>query len=277
LEIMSTRLQATHNQAKDQVGRLAVMVTNVLNAMADQGVSGLDRVDLHEPLLNFLISLWDDPDPHTVYYARTAYQALLCVPDNEPLWKARLRRSSNAAIGVLSIAAGVHGLDTGNFFDGLERLQTEFKKAGQVIDTIRAAYARNDLMTSLKEGFKGKKKEPWYSALRGADEFLQQGRLVDFKRLVCEMSFRKDLWFLWGICERLGNLAANKQSVWDTKDQQGAVQFLCEIYKDDTMWDSHSDLKKYILDILQQLSLPTIDVPGTTITLTLCILVSSDN
>ncbi|GJJ67817.1 hypothetical protein EMPS_00163 [Entomortierella parvispora] len=261
LDVVSSRLQATHSQAKDHVHTLVVTVNDILGAMADQGVSKLDKVELHEPLLNFLVSLWDSSDPHIVYHARSAYQALLCVPDNEPLWKARLKRVSNVATGVVSVAAGIHGLDTGNLLDGLDRLQEEFKRAGEFVLAVRSSYAHNDLMTSLKEGFKRKNKEPWYSALRSADEFLKLGELVDFRKLVCEAPFRRHQWFLWGICERLGNLAANKQSVWESMDQHGAVLLLCEIYKDDTTWGSLPDLKKYILDILQQLSSPTIDVP----------------
>ncbi|GJJ76164.1 hypothetical protein EMPS_08523 [Entomortierella parvispora] len=256
LPIVSSRLQENaRSQANSRVHTLVVAVSDILSAMADRGVSELDKVELHEPLLNFLVGLWDNPDPHIVYHARTAYQALLCISDNEPLWKARIKGFSNFGVGAVGVASEVKSLDAGSFFESLERLQEEFSRADEIFR------ADSDLMTSLKEGFKRRSKEPWYSALRVADEFLEQGELADFRELVCMAPFRRDQWFLWGVCERLGNLAANKQSIWDSKDQHGAILFLCEIYKDDSTWGDQPDLKKHILDILQQLSLPTIDVP----------------
>ncbi|KAF9966909.1 hypothetical protein BGZ70_000818 [Mortierella alpina] len=83
LTTISTRLQETHTQSPDHIFELTVAVSSVLDAMADTNVSGLDREALHGPLLTFLGSLQGASDLHLKYYASYAFQALLCVPDNE--------------------------------------------------------------------------------------------------------------------------------------------------------------------------------------------------
>ncbi|KAG0346645.1 hypothetical protein BGZ54_005140, partial [Gamsiella multidivaricata] len=93
LHNLNTLLQDTHTQSPDHICRLTFAVSNILDAMADTKVSGLKRVELHEPLSAYLNGLQGSSDPYLVYQAAYAFQALQCVPDNESPWQATMRRT----------------------------------------------------------------------------------------------------------------------------------------------------------------------------------------
>ncbi|KAG0043710.1 hypothetical protein BGZ83_011109 [Gryganskiella cystojenkinii] len=80
LRPISALLQETHAQSQDHIFELTFAVSSVLDAMAFTKVTGLDRAELHEPLLVFLRDLQGTENPHLKYYAAYAFQALLCVP-----------------------------------------------------------------------------------------------------------------------------------------------------------------------------------------------------
>ncbi|KAG0295072.1 hypothetical protein BGZ98_001522, partial [Dissophora globulifera] len=81
---------------------------------------------------------------------------------------------------------------------------------------------------------------------------LRKGELTKVKAMVCNAPCRSELAFQWGVCQRLGSLAAD--STWDTDSQEGAVAFLSEIYQNDAVWGQETIIKQYILDILMQLA-----------------------
>jgi hypothetical protein len=114
------------------------------------------------------------------------------------------------------------------------------------------AQSGQDLLESLKEGFSFEHKRAWYSALRGADALIRDGELATFRKLVCEAPCRLDPAFQWGVCQRLGQIAANP--MWDADTRQSAVDFLGEIYRKDEVWGQHSSVKQWILNILMQLA-----------------------
>ncbi|KAF9560535.1 hypothetical protein EC968_006122 [Mortierella alpina] len=256
LTAISTRLQETHKQSPDQVFELTVAVSSVLDAMAYTHVSGLDRVSLHEPLLNILGELRDDDDLHLKYYASYALQALLCVPDNELPWQAAVRRTNEVLKGVSGMVSAIKGLDIHGFLaslqNGLGGVEQIFKMA-QTYEAATAVFeAKQDLVGCLKRAFTSNIKCAWYSALRGADVLIEGGELAKFRTLVCGAVCRREPAFQWGVCQRLGNLAADHR--WDDGTRKGAVRFLEEIYRHDGVWGPLPPIKMYILDILQQLS-----------------------
>ncbi|KAF9360137.1 hypothetical protein BGX34_007929 [Mortierella sp. NVP85] len=83
LELLSIRLKGTHHQSSLYIYQLTLVISRVLDAMADTTVNGLDRENLHTPLGSYLDKLRGSSDPYLVYQAAYAYQALLYVPDNE--------------------------------------------------------------------------------------------------------------------------------------------------------------------------------------------------
>ncbi|KAG0216866.1 hypothetical protein BGX31_000443, partial [Mortierella sp. GBA43] len=259
LKLLSTRLQDTHQQSGQHLYQLTLATSNVLDAMADAEVKGLDRETIHEPLKLYLDRLKKSSDPYLMYEAAYAYQALLYVPDNESLWKATLRRTGKIIRGVSGLVSAVKGLDLNGFIEGLASIQKGLAGASEMIGIAKDAYkgtislvkGGQGLMEGLTVGLSFSHKSAWYPALRGADVMIQEGQFADFKKLVCEAPCRRDIAFQWGVCHRLGYVAAN--TTWSSETRREAMTFLVEMYKDDIQW-SHESVKEWIVNILIQLS-----------------------
>jgi hypothetical protein len=260
LELLSMRLRNTHQQSPQYIYRLTQTVSRVLDAMADIKVKGLDREKLHEPLTLYLDGLKGSSDPYLVYQAAYAYQALQYVPDNETLWQATLRRTGRVIQGVSGLVSAVKGMDLNEFIDGIRGIQQGLAGASEAVKLIRAAIdgatslteSGQDLLDCLKEGLSFTRKCAWYPALRGSDTLIREGQLAKFRRLVYEAPCRFDPAFQWGVCQRLGEIAANP--MWDADARRGAITFLGEIYQRDEEWGQCRGVKQWILDILKQLS-----------------------
>jgi len=257
LGLLSDRLRGTHQQSTQHLQQLTVAVSHVLDAMADTNIMDLDRVTLHEPLSLYLKELKGSSDPYLVYQAAYAYQALLCVPDNEPTWQAAMRRTGKVIQGVSGLASAVKSLDLGKFFEGLRDIQKGFEG---VVDVAKVTYddvkalkeGGQQFMDCLKEGRSFERKRDWYSALRGADAMIRDGELATFRNLVCEAPCRLDPAFQWGVCQRLGEIAAN--AAWDEDIRRNAISFLGEIYRGDTVWGRQLNVKQMVINILMQLA-----------------------
>ncbi|KAK3807372.1 MAG: hypothetical protein J3Q66DRAFT_418508 [Benniella sp.] len=260
LDLLRTRLMDTHQQSSEHLQRLTLAVSHVLDAMADTKVTDLSRDRLHEPLLSYLSGLKKSSDPFLVYQAAYAYQALLCVPDDETTWQAAMRRTGTVIQGVSGLVSAVKGLNLIQFIEGLEDIQKGVAGVSNVIDVAKSAYegvsslvaGGQGLMESLKQGLSFTERRECYAALRGADVLIRDGELATFKQLVCEASCRHDPAFQWGVCQRLGEVAAN--SKWDAATRRSAIAFLGEIYRSDEMWGQEAIVKQWILNILMQLS-----------------------
>jgi len=259
LDLLSTRLRDTHQQSTQHVHQLTLAVSHVLDAMADTKVTDLDRETLHEPLTIYLGELKNSPDPYLVYQAAYAYQALLCVPDNETTWQAAMRRTGKVIQGVSGLVGAIKGFDLNMFIDGLSDIQQGLAGASTVVGLVQTAYDGATLAEGgkgffdcLKEGLSFERKRDWYSALRGADVMIQAGELATFRKLACEVPCRLDPAFQWGVCQRLGEIAID--SLWHSDTRQNAVEFLGEIYQDDVVWGQRASIKQWILNILAQLA-----------------------
>jgi len=260
LQLLSTRLMATHTQSSSHMYQLTMAVSRVLDAMADTKVKGLDREKLHEPLTLYLREIKDTSDPYLVYQAAYAYQALLYVPDDETLWQATLRRTGKVIQGVAGLVSAVKGLNLNEFLDGLKDIQQGvsgavgvFKLAKSTVDGVKSlTESGKGFVECMKEGLGVKRKLTWYPALRGAESLLRSGHLANFKRVVCEAPCRMDPVFQWGVCQLLGEVAAD--SMWDAKTRHGAIMFLREMYSNRAEWESQSRVQEWILVILMKLS-----------------------
>jgi hypothetical protein len=264
LTLLSARLRDTHQQSTAHLYQLTVAVSHVLDAMADASVKGLDRETIHEPLSTYLEELIRSADPYLVYQAAYTYQALLCVPDDESPWQATLRRTGKVIQGVSGLVSAVKGLDLNGFIEGLGKIQEGLAGAGEIVRVAKTAYegavtlgkSSQEFLECLQEGLSFSRKCVWYTALRGADAFIRDGSFIEFKKLVCEAPCRLDAAFQWGVCQRLGEIAANSE--WNGETRRSANAFLGEIYRDDVTWGDHTNVKQWILSILMQLIL----VPG---------------
>ncbi|KAG0053542.1 hypothetical protein BGZ83_000895 [Gryganskiella cystojenkinii] len=272
LDLLNSRLQDTHRQSPQHISRLTLTIAQVLDAMVDCDVKDLDRINLHGPLLEYLEGLNSNKDPYMVFQAAYTYQALLSVPDNESSWQATLRRSGMVLKGVSGLVSAAKGLNVNEFIEGVDHIQGGLKGIGQVYGLAKDAYegvstlmeSGETLLDALKKGLSFSQKRDWYPMLRGIDTLLQTGELTKFKALVFEAPCRRDPAFLWGVCQRLGDLASDP--IWDVDARQGAIAFLGEIYWNDTEWGQEPQIKQYILDILSRLSsVPSVGVQADTL------------
>ena len=260
LGLLSTRLRHTHQQSTHYMHQLTMALSHILDAMADTKVTGLDREKLHEPLSTYLKEMQESKDAYLVYQAAYAYQALLCVPDNETAWQAAMRRTGKVIQGVSGLVSAVKSLDLIKFMEGLEDIQKGCEDASMIVDVVTTAYkdvsslveSGQTFMDSLKQGLSFERKRDWYSALRGADALIQEGELATFRKLVCEAPCRLDAAFQWGVCQRLGEIATNP--LWDASTRRSAIDFLGEIYRNDEVWGQQSSVKQWILSILMQIT-----------------------
>ncbi|KAI8347581.1 hypothetical protein B0O80DRAFT_430214 [Mortierella sp. GBAus27b] len=266
LKHLSTRLIDTHQQSDNHVYRLTLALSNVLDAMADAKVKGLDRKTLHEPLRAYLDGQRQSSDPYLVYQSAYAYQALLFVPDNESAWQATMRRTGKVIQGVAGLVSAVKGLDLNEFVGSLQSIGQGLEGVVQVVEIVKDAYegvtslveSGQGFMESLKEGLSFDRRRDWYPGLRALDALLRDGQLATFKEAVCAAPCRRDPAFQWGVCQRLGELAAN--TTWPIDIRRNAMAFLVQIYKDDVKWGQSVQIKQWIIDILMQLSI--ISGPG---------------
>ncbi|KAK3810912.1 MAG: hypothetical protein J3Q66DRAFT_414099 [Benniella sp.] len=261
LTLLSTQLRDIPEQSKHQ---LTVAVSHVLDAMADSSVKGLNRETIHEPLSAYLDGLKRSSDPYLVFQAAHAYQALLCAPDDEPLWQATLRRGEKITQGIPGLVGVAKELDLNGFIDGLGKIQDGQEGVGETVPIVKTAYEGaaslgengQGFLECLEEGLCFSRKRAWYAALRGADALIRDGAFIEFKRLVCESPCQRDVTFQWGVCQRLGEIAANSE--WNGETRWSAIALLGEIYQDDVVWGDHTNVKQWIVSILMQLT----SVPG---------------
>ena len=197
----------------------------------------------------------------------------MCIPDDESLWQATLRRTGKVIKGVSGLVSAVKGLDLNGFIEGLRNIQKGMAGAAEIVHIVRATCdgvvslgeSGQGFLKCLQEGLSFNRKCSWYTALRGADTLIRDGEFVAFKQLVCEAPCRRDVAFQWGVCQRLGEVAAN--SKWNQETRQSAITFLGEIYQNDLAWGDHANVKQWILNIFIQLT----SVPGSDIQCTLMI------
>ncbi|KAF9289787.1 hypothetical protein BGZ68_008632 [Mortierella alpina] len=260
VNVLSTRLQGTHQQSSTDLYALVKAVSNVLDAMADCDVRGLSRENMHEPLSQYLDGLKDNVDLYLVYHAAYAYQALQYIPDDESSLQSFMRRARVMVSGISGVVSAVKGLDLNKFVAGLEEIHDGLKGARWVMKAGFKGFAKvvelvdsgTGLLDSLKEGLSFSHKCAWYPALRGSDIFIRNGQLANFRQLVCEAPCRRDTAFQLGVCQRLGEVAANPR--WDNRTRQQAVDFLHELYKDNAEWGKNASCKKWILTVLMRLT-----------------------
>ncbi|KAG0225833.1 hypothetical protein BGX31_007488 [Mortierella sp. GBA43] len=269
LSVLSDRLSGTHSQSGEHMFHLTLAVSLVLDAMAGAGVKGLDRVSIHEPLTSFLSGLKSSKsDLYLAYQAAYACQALICVPDNESTWQAAVRRTGKVIRGVSGLVSAVKSFDLDRLLSGMKDIHEGLKQGQELVEWVsnavgvfKSAYedissvaeGGQEFLKNLKDGLSFTRRREWYTALRGADLLIQSGKFATFKLLVCKAPCRRDQPFQWGVCQRLGEIAAN--TMWDTDTRQSAVKFLGEIYQNDEVWGEHVSIKEWIINILKQLEL----------------------
>jgi hypothetical protein len=154
----------------------------------------------------------------------------------------------------------VKGLDLEKLVSGLENIQEGFAGAVEIASDAYAKCATlvesgKNFRESLKEGLDFDQRRDWYTVLQGADVLIRDGELATFRELVYQAPCRRNPAFQWGVCQRLGEIAAN--SMWEPDVRQDAIDFLGKIYLEDATWGQQVNVKQWILNILMKLALST--------------------
>ncbi|KAF8978564.1 hypothetical protein BGZ46_006350, partial [Entomortierella lignicola] len=259
LELLNARLKNTHTQSVRYIYRLSLTISQVLDSMVDSQVKGLSREQLHEPLSDYLKGLQSSSNPYLVYQAAYAYQTLQYIPDDETILQSMIRRTGKVVKGISGVVSAVKALDLVGFVEGLQHIQKSLADAGDALGLVYSSFesakalvqSGQGFMESLKEGLSFPRKSVWYPALRGLDRLLQEGRFAEFEKLVRGAPCQYHPAFQWGVCQRLGEVAANPG--WDDNNRKCAFEFLTELYKDDTRWIHQPAVKGLILGNLRQL------------------------
>ncbi|KAF9354921.1 hypothetical protein BGX26_007200 [Mortierella sp. AD094] len=213
LRLLHQRLMNTHKQSTGHTYRLALTISNVLDSMVDCQVDGISSEQLSMPLRDYLDELQKSSNAYLVYQAAYASQALMHINDDGSVLKTAQQRTGKVTQGISGVVSAVKALDLIGVIDGLNNTQ---------------------------------------QGLTGAENLAKLAcRLADFEELVRKTPCKKDPAFQWGLCQRLGEIAAN--DVWHDKTRKCAIDFLGELYKDDTTWGPHADIKQWIVCILSQL------------------------
>ncbi|KAF9274777.1 hypothetical protein BGZ68_000371, partial [Mortierella alpina] len=256
MSILRTCLQKTHQQSSEHLYHLTLALSRILDVMAKHEVKDVDRVEQHEPLAAILSSLGGSSDPFLMYQAAYAFQALQCIPDDETALQEVMRLSGAVAEGLVNIS-GIVNLDLGGLLEGLVKVQKT------VVDTIgiaKAAYegtrslieSGQDVFNAIKGGINLRNKRAWYPAIVGADALVRAGRLADFKAVVMEAACRSSHEFQWGICQLLGEISLDP--VWESAIRQQAVDFLVDLYTNDSTWGEDLSVKRLMLTVLHLVS-----------------------
>ncbi|KAF9925487.1 hypothetical protein FBU30_004739 [Linnemannia zychae] len=256
LQAVRERLLDTLQQPDEYIYYQTVAVSYILDVMADAKVTGLDRVKEHESLSAVLSELKDNTDPFLLYQASYAFQALQYVPHNETTAAAILRNTQGIIESAIKISA-VLKLDFSEFTKGLSNLKdaaiSVYETAKTGIEGVRSLIESGQgMLNSLKKGLGSGHRRQWYVMIRQAEVFKRNGRLAELNQLICEAPCRRDPFFQWGICQILGELAAD--SNWDVERRQQAIDFLITLYKDDTDWGKDPSVKQWTVTILVNLS-----------------------
>ncbi|KAF9900783.1 hypothetical protein EC991_006886, partial [Linnemannia zychae] len=248
LRVLHKRLQATHSQSVSHRYRLLHTVSRVLDAMADANIENVDRINLHEPLMDLLRVSESSKDPYLSFEAAYAMQALLSVSDDESIWHAGFRR----VWLVLTIGAAFAKVpDPKEIKDALQGLEKLYDAVARFPNTLKNALeAGGRAEFTVEEGLKFR--AAWYRALRTAELYIQTGKLVYFKDLVTTTHCRHHRMFQVGICQLLGQFAADAR--WELGARQSAVAFIERLYLTGSIWERQKDVDQVILDVLTNLS-----------------------
>ncbi|KAK3844698.1 MAG: hypothetical protein J3R72DRAFT_65688 [Linnemannia gamsii] len=258
LAILRTRLQYTHQQSTKHPYYLVLAISRLLDVMVEGKVKDLSRVTEYEPLSTLLTELSAHPDMRLKHQATYALQGLFHIPNDETRRGFVLRHAGNIAMGLLGVAS-VCRLDMSKVGEGagqLGRCAADLHDiATKATEGGRSLHASGqDIMTSIRGGIFSGGQQLWYPALREAQEHIRNGRLADFNSLVFEAPCRRDAEFQWGICQLLGEIAIDP--LLDIVVRQNAIDFLAQLYRDDTVSNPDKDIWTYILDLLRQIDDP---------------------
>ena len=178
---------------------------------------GLDREQLHEPLLEKLSTLSKHKELHLSQAASYAYQALLGIPNNEGPWAALWRNAYNVTDAAAKVAGAVFTMDPSKLLDGLVTLKDVPDLISSMIDVSKKVADLLSASRSTAEILKfSQKQKSWYVALRLTSLLIRANAFEYLKELLRRVPCLKEKDFLCGIFAQLeGAWEAGEDSARD--------------------------------------------------------------
>ena len=218
LSSLQQRLESAVKEAESKAQyQLIRAVSAVLDVMNEVKTTGLDREQLHEPLLKKLSTLSKHKELHLSQAASYAYQALLGIPDNEGPWAALWRNAYNVTNAGAKVAGAVFTMDPSKLLEGLEMLQNVPDLISSMIDVSKKAADFLSASRSTAEALKlSHKQKSWYVALRFTALLIHANAFEYLKDFVLRVPCLKEKDFLCGIFAQLeGAWGAGEDSARD--------------------------------------------------------------
>ena len=205
LSSLQQRLESAVKEAESKAQyQLIRAVSAVLDVMNEVKTTGLDREQLHEPLLKKLSTLSKHKELHLSQAASYAYQALLGIPDNEGPWAALWRNAYNVTNAGAKVAGAVFTMDPSKLLEGLEMLQNVPDLISSMIDVSKKAADFLSASRSTAEALKvSHKQKSWYVALRFTALLIHANAFEYLKDFVLRVPCLKEKDFLCGIFAQL--------------------------------------------------------------------------
>ncbi|THC91705.1 hypothetical protein EYZ11_008830 [Aspergillus tanneri] len=200
LDSLKRRLDKAGDRAEWETQyQLVCMLSTILDAMVDIQIAGLDREELHEPLLRQLKALKVSQEPRLAQAAGYAYQALRYVPDNEGPYQALLRHSWTLIQATAKISGAVPAMDPMRIIDATSELMKMFSLFKSLIEAAQDVHDASQIIKNNVVESMGNlsKLKGWYMALRYTrmlidakdfqmlQDFIQQRRCGDEEPFWC--------------------------------------------------------------------------------------------
>ncbi|CAG8561253.1 14890_t:CDS:2, partial [Gigaspora rosea] len=193
LKILKKEFENIHTHDKEQQIKMIRTLGQLFDAMADCKVKDLKLA----------------------YQAKYACQALICILHDESPWKTFQKRCTDIFKGLTKLAGAITSIDPGRLPEAFEHFDKGFEGIEKVIkgaiDLVKEVHDGTD---SIKQGLSfGSKRKKWYWALRYTDLFIQIHQFKDLERFIYNVQCfqTNDFDFLWGLCERLEQLALDPE------------------------------------------------------------------
>ncbi|KAG0055688.1 wD repeat domain [Gryganskiella cystojenkinii] len=234
LRIIRKRLEDPAQQSEENTIPLMSALCKVLDIMEFNKVKDLDRVEEHEPLIAVIEASMASEDPLLKYLACYAFEALLCVPDDEPVLHGVFRHAMGTIDGIVKIS-GVAQMDISGLVEGVPAVI----KGGM------------GLFGHLKKALGYKPNAPWYAAVRRAQVLVRAGLFKDLNIFVVKSPSRRDPMFQWGVCQLLGEIAVDR--LWEETPRGQSIDFLKAMFKIEARSNQYEDTRRWVVTILNHI------------------------
>ncbi|WP_284271017.1 NACHT and WD40 repeat domain-containing protein, partial [Mycoavidus cysteinexigens] len=233
LKALIKRLSSEHQPGNTQSFQQLLQTTSqVLDAMAKAGVTGISRTEVQEPLDQILAGLGQEPALRfQAYYAR---QALAHIPNDESRWQEIWRRGSGVVVGAVTLASVVRTFNSDDLLKALDSFSEAF--SGAVETVKRLAELTTELQgfgatvqetgQAIRDSLSQKRQQRWYAALQFMDTCLEERQWVQFEQIARQSEFSGNEAFLLGVCQRLEHIVRTQK---EEVTQKAAITFLSDL------------------------------------------------